>query len=129
MSDPVTAGDLFEPQEQPSEADLRAAAVDAVARVMARKWVDQPVGQLLANASDLLDLALEVGPSGAAVLVPGNHTNRVQLADAVRRTGTSHCVGCPDPPAPYDGHPTDQDLRAAEQVIVSLLGKDGPPSR
>jgi hypothetical protein len=117
-TDPVTAGELFQSSDS-SDEDLRTAAVEAIARVMYRKWPEDP-SPLLRYASNLLDLALKVGPNGAAVLIPSSPLHQHQLADAVRRTGTSHCAWCPNPPAPYDGHPTDQDLLAAEQVITVL---------
>lgn len=119
-TDPVTAGGLFQDQS-PSDEDLHTIAVIAVGRVMARKWTGADDDVLARAAADLLDLALEVGPTGSAVLIPASPLHQHQLADAVRRTGTSHCPGCPNPPAPYDGHPTDQDLRAAEQVITALV--------
>lgn len=123
MTDPVTAagGDLFTEQpgtEQPTNEVLHTAAVEAVAAVMLQMRPG-PKDEALRSAADLLDLALEVGTNGAAVLVPGSHPDCYRLADAVRRTGTHQCARCGGPP--YDGRPTDGDLEAARKVIDSLL--------
>jgi hypothetical protein len=123
MTDPVTgsgAAELFTDSQQPSFVqppsgeDVHAAAVHAVALVMQCRWPNAPEGELHRAAADLLDLTLEVGPRTAVVLVPGSHPDCYRLADAVRRTGGD-----------YDGRPTEQDLRAARQVIDALLRGSG----
>jgi hypothetical protein len=124
-TDPVTTGgSLFESDgqpttEQPSDGELHTAAVEVIAAVMLRLR-QGPVDEAQRSAADLLDLALEVGTSNAAVLVPDSHAHRYRLADAVRRTGTNQCAKCGGPP--YDGRPTDGDLIAATRVIELLLG-------
>lgn len=119
MTDPVTAG---APAEQdPTTEDLTLAAVRSIRAVVSRKWPGVSTEKLEQIAGDLLALALEVGDSGAVVLIPDNRPDEWRLADAVRATGTSHCRGCPNPPPVYDGQPAGQDLKAAGQVIRHLL--------
>lgn len=114
MSDPVTSGGLF--TEGPSDEELHTAAVRAVARVMSRKWAAEDA-ELMRAASDLLDLALDVGPRTAVVLVPDSPTDCYRLADAVLRTGSA-----------YDGQPDEGDLAAAKQVIETLLAGSVQPA-
>ena len=119
-TDPVTGtGGLF--VAKPSDEELHAAAVDAIAEVLGRRW-DSSHEELTRAATDVINLALDVGPRKAAVLTADSHADCARLADAVLRTGTRPCPVCQAPKAVYSGIPDDGDLAAARKVINTLLG-------
>ena len=112
-TDPVVA--------DPTDDELHTAAASAILAVMRPKWPDAGDDALVRVASGLLNLAIEIGPRDAVVLVQGSAQDEARLADAVRRTGTSYCADCPNPPAPYNGQPADQDRLCSRRVIEYLL--------
>lgn len=120
MTDSVTAGGLF---EQTTSDDLHTAAVEAVTRVVLQKWPGDPI-PALHNAQLLVNMALDLGSRRAVVLAQGSDEDTYRLAHAVRTTGPNGaCEHCRS--VPYEGTPTEGDLRAAQQVIDTLLRSGG----
>lgn len=109
--DPVTAPQLTEPTDD----ELYSAAVGAFGRLMLRRWNDNETATLR-HVEWLIDRALEVGPKSMVLLARGHEADRYRLAAAVLATGT-----------PPGGKPGEGDLRAAGEVIDTLLNWPSAP--